>query len=164
MRPPVPLALILVSLTILGCEPKEQRPGLRLSGEVVEEDVTDWSFTDDHQTIFVETLTWYLLPHSVTTVVFRHGDDLYVPSSWRRTDSGSRRSPEGKRWVANVLRDPGVRLKIGDRIYPRRAVRVTDPELVAELYAAIGQKYERLSHRRSEGPELWFFRMDPHES
>ncbi len=154
MRPPVPLALILVSLAILGCEPKEQRPGLRLSGEVVEEDVTDWSFTDDHQTIFVETLTWYLLPHSVTTVVFRHGDHLYVPS----------RNPEGKRWVANVLRDPGVRLKIGDRIYPRRAVRVTDPELVAELYAAIGQKYERLSHRRSEGPELWFFRMDPHGS
>jgi hypothetical protein len=144
-------ALVLASIAVVGCEPKEQRPGFGLSGQVVEEAVTDWAFTDDHSTVFVETESWYLLPHSVTTVVFRHGDDLYVPS----------RNPEGKRWVSNVQRDHRVQLKIGDRIYPRRAVRVTDPTLIEEFYVAIGEKYDRLRHRPNEGPELWFFRMDP---
>ncbi len=146
-------ALIGISILISGCEPKEQRPGLWLSGEVVEEEITDWSFTDDHELIFVETTTWYVVPHSVTTVAFRHGDSLFVPS----------RNPEGKRWVANATRDPAVRLKIGDRIYRRRAVRVTDPEEIEELYGAIGRKYDRLRHRPNDAPELWFFRMDEPE-
>ncbi len=145
--------LIGISILISGCEPKEQRPGLWLSGEVVEEEIVDWSFTDDHGQIFVETATWYVVPHSVTTVVFRHGGSLFVPS----------RNPGGKRWVSNVTRDPAVRLKIGDRIYLRRAIRVTNAEEIEALYVAIGKKYDRLRHRPNEGPELWFFRMDPPE-
>ncbi len=38
-------ALLLAAAT--GCvDPKDRRPGLRLSGEVVREVITDWSFSD----------------------------------------------------------------------------------------------------------------------
>ncbi len=57
----------LVSLRLLGYEPRDQRPGLWLTGDRVTEAVTDWSFTEDHQEIFVQTRTPYLMPHSVTT-------------------------------------------------------------------------------------------------
>jgi hypothetical protein len=124
-----------------------------LFGEVVEEPVTDWSFADDHGTIAVETRTWYWIPHSVTTVSFRHAGGLYVPS----------RNPQGKRWVENVLRDPRVRLRIGDRIYERRAVRITDPALVEKLFGSLTTRSPRLRQSAEPRPELWFFRMDPRE-
>ena len=140
-----------LSLLLLACGPRGRTPGFRLFGEVVREPITDWSFTDSVQTIAVETRTWYAIPHSVTTVCFRVGDALYVPS----------RNPRGKRWVGNVERDPRVRLRIGDRVYERTAVRVTDPALTEALFGALATKYQRLRGPPGERPETWVFRMDP---
>ncbi|MBW2271299.1 MAG: hypothetical protein JRH16_22330 [Deltaproteobacteria bacterium] len=51
-------------------DPSKMIPGRALSGEVVDEIVTDWSFADDHPHIAVETRP--AAPHSVTTIVLMH--------------------------------------------------------------------------------------------
>jgi hypothetical protein len=145
-------ALALAGALAVACNPHERRPGLWLTGPVVREPVTDWSFVDGVPTIAVETRTWYGVPHSVTTICVRHAGALYVPS----------RDPQGKRWVKNVLRDPRVRLRIADRVYERRAVRVTDPDEIAALGAAIVARHPQLRPPPgAPAPELWFFRMEP---
>ncbi len=40
------LVIALVTLRIVGLDPKDRRPGLWLTGELVTQPVTDWSFTD----------------------------------------------------------------------------------------------------------------------
>ena len=73
------VALLVVFAT--GCiQPKDGRPGLRLSGDLVTEAISDWSFSNEYQEIYLETQTWYMIPHSVTTVCAALGEKLYVPS------------------------------------------------------------------------------------
>ncbi len=90
-----------------------------------------------------------------------HGPHLYIPS----------RDPRRKRWVANVLRDPRVRVGVEGRIYPARAVRITseqeaEPVVRAELRKYLGIEAE---HARAllEAPapgddraEVWLFRIE----
>src|SRR5206468_4917346 len=56
------VAVALVTLRIVGLDPKDRRPGLWLTGDLVTKPVTDWSFTDKYPTIFVQTRSWYGLP------------------------------------------------------------------------------------------------------
>ena len=110
-------------LWLSACEPKDRRPGLWLSGEPVQGPVTDWSFTDSVPEIFLETRTWYGIPHSVTVVCVAIGDRLYVPSVYRERGE----FPDERAWNRNVVRDPRVRLEIAGKLYERRAVLVEDP-------------------------------------
>lgn len=155
------LAVLVIGLA--GCEPQDRRPGLWLSGEEVEGPVEDWSFSDEHPEIFVETRTWYGIPHSVTTVCAVHDGTLYVPSLFRE---GS--YPDGKYWTSNVARDPRVRVKIGDRLYERKAVLVTDAEEREKVLAAFARKYPFWRQLRAtpaaDRPELVFFRMEPRDT
>ena len=159
------VALAFAALLATACiEPHERRPGLWLRGDVVETPVSDWSFSDAHAQIFVETRTGYLLPHSVTTVCAAAGDRLWVPSVY----FGGGSFPESRFWNRNVVRDPRVRLKIGERIYPRRAVLVTDPAQRAEALAAFAAKYpfwsDLLARPEAERPPIAILRMDPPEA
>ena len=110
----------------------------------------DWGFTDEHFTIAVESRPED--PHSVTTICFVHEGDLYVPAQ-----SGTE-----KKWTHYVVEDPRVRLKVGDRVYPASAVRVTDLEPRAVL-ASAAKKYERMAERMDEDPpgDIWLFRIGP---
>ena len=160
-----PLALAgLAALTLACVPPKDRRPGLWLSGEVVEQPVADWSFSNEHREIFVETRTWYFVPHSVTTVCAADGERLYVPSLYR----GGGSFPESRFWNRNVVRDPRVRLKIGDKLYPGEAVLVADEEERARALAAFGAKYpfwkELASTPPGERPPMAFVRIDPPEA
>jgi cysteine-rich repeat protein len=145
-----------------GCiPPDDRRPGLWLSGSEVNGPVADWSFSEAYPEIFVETRTWYLLRHSITTVCAASGDRLYVPSLY--LEGGS--FPEARRWNRNVVRDPRVRLQIGDRLYPRKAVLVTDEAERAQALAAFAAKYpfwrEIASKPPEQRPAMAFVRMDP---
>jgi hypothetical protein len=142
-------SLALSLLGFLACGPLGPLPGGRLKGEVVRDPVADWSFTDDYETIALETRPED--PYSVTTWCFAHGGYLYVPS----------REPREKTWVQNVLADSRVRLRIGDRIYERRAVRVTDEAVIDAIVPAVLAKYELERPQGDDAPEVWFFRMDP---
>ena len=87
----------LVSLRLLGYEPSDLRPGLWLTGDRVTEPVTDWSFTEQHQEIFVQTRTPYLIPHSVTTYCAFYEGDRYLFSGLlpgRRVSGRARLEPQ----------------------------------------------------------------------
>src|SRR5262245_38690606 len=165
MRPRRPsLAVAALTLAVLvGCAPRDRRPGLWLSGELVREPVGDWSFTDAEQLIFVETRTWYGIPHSVTTVCATEGGALYVPSVY----SGGGEFPEARFWNRNVVRDPRVRLQIGGRLYERQAVVVDDEAERATAIAAFARKYpfwrDLVAKPEAERPQVFLFRMDPRE-
>jgi len=160
---PVLAAVVAASALVVACSPHDRRPGTWLSGELVEEPVTDWSFTDEVQEIFVETRTWYGIPHSVTTVCAADGANLYVPSVY--FEGGE--FPEARFWNRNVVRDPRVRVQIGDRLYQRRAVLIEGAAEREAALAAFARKYpfwqELAAKPESERPRVFFFRMDPGE-
>jgi len=154
----------LVGLLVVfsaGCmDPKDRRAGLGLSGEVVSEAIDDWSFSDEYQEIFLETKTWYMIPHSVTVVCAGLGEKLYVPTLYYKGGEWP-----NKVWNANVDSDPRVRLEMGDKIYEREAVVVEDPAEVRGALQALAAKYpfwqELLSKPESERPDMAMVRMDP---
>ena len=78
------LVLGLILVRAMGFEPRERSPGLWLSGEVVTTAVTDWSFTDQIEHVYVETRTWYSIPplgHDLLHHLQRRTlPDLHLPS------------------------------------------------------------------------------------
>ncbi len=137
---------------LLRTDPVGPIAGRQLSGEEAAYP-SDWSFSDEHMTIAVETRLDD--PHSVTTICFIHEAELFVPAQ-----GGSE-----KRWTHYILDDPRVRLKIGDSIYRARAVRVTDAD-PESIVASAAKKYSQLAERAGEElPEdIWLFRIEPPES
>jgi hypothetical protein len=128
-------AACVLSITLsLACsvDPSDERPGFRLSGEVHQQPVQDWSFTSDIKEVFVETSTPYVIPHSVTIWCVTLDNQLYV-GAWEA---------DSKQWVANVRRDPNVRLKVGDKIYEQRLEPIADPATIARLDEIYARKYE----------------------
>ena len=138
---PLIVAVTLVSLRLLGYEPRDQRPGLWLTGDRVTEPVTDWSFTEGHQEIFVQTRTPYLMPHSVTTYCTVDDGDLYLFSAYYQGGV----FPDDRAWNRNVMRDPRVRLKIGDRLFDQTVSHVTDADTRAAVHASAVAKYPEWS-------------------
>jgi len=131
------VVLALLVLRVVGLDPHERRPGVWLTGERAATPVADWSFTDTYPTIFIETRSRYLVPHSVTITCVAHNGQLYLTSVYREGSP----FPQGKRWTANVMRDPHVRLKIGDRVYDETLALVTDPAERQAVLEAKARKY-----------------------
>lgn len=104
-------------------------PGLWLKGDPVTTPVTDWSFTDKIPEIKIQTQTPYLLPHSVTIWCAVYNGNLYVTSA------------RGREWVEDIIRDPHVRLKIGEQVFDRTMSIVNDPAEKAAVMEAKAKKY-----------------------
>jgi len=149
------LAVTLLALRITGLEPEYldldqlrahhmiARPGLWLKGELVTTPVTDWSFVDNvpHpgrsiNTVLVETRTPYFIPHSVRTMPFVRNGVLYIRSHQDRMDLPF---PHDKSWTSSVVRDPRVRIKIGDKLYEATMVLIADR---AQAIALLGRNPE----------------------
>lgn len=143
-RVAVLVAVIVVVLCILAIylpvDPVERRPGTGLSGELAADQNTDWAFVEGRTRAWVETRTRYLVPHSITVSAWADDGKLYV--GCRQCDT--------KTWPRNVARDNRVRVKIGDSVYERRAIRIKNP---AERAAVLGPAADR--------PGFAVFRMDP---
>ncbi len=133
------VSVTLVSLRLLGYEPRDRRAGLWLTGDRVAEPVTDWSFTENHQEIFVQTRTPYLIPHSVTTYCTVYEGDLYLFSAYYQGGV----FPDERGWNRNVMRDSRVRLKIGDRLFDQTVSHVTDAATREAVHANAVAKYPR---------------------
>ena len=121
--------------------------GKQVTGEEVSYPA-DWSFSDEHMLIAVETRTGN--PHSVTTICFVHEGDLFIPA----------REGSTKDWPAYVLADSRVRLKIGGKVYPAALERVTDMT-IADLGPSLSGKYPRLAvtSEADVPPDTWLFRV-----
>ncbi len=157
------LVLALVVLRITGFSPigdipgPGNYPGLWLSGEVVTTPVTDWSFASQYKTDKVQTRTWYMIPHSVTTGSIVHNGQLYLTSMF----AAGVPFPEGKSWVMNVMRDPHVRIRFGNKLYDGVLSHVTDPDERAAVLAPRAKQNPRLLASNTDGPVLHLFRVLP---
>ena len=141
---------IAISLTVAcSIEPSDERPGLGLAGEVHQQAIEDWSFTEDSGEIFIETVTSYWIPHSVTAWCVTVGDDLYVSADYA----------DRKSWVANVARNPNVRLKIKGKIYEQKLVAVTDPETIDSIDSGWAGKYEYEEEEVDEDMTVGYWRV-----
>ena len=132
--------VIYVGLILVPMDPVERRPGMGLGGDLAPAQETDWSFLEGRTQAWLEMHTWYLIPHSITVSVWADDGILYVGC----------RACDTKVWPKHVARDDQVRLKIGEVIYERRAIRITDP---AERGKIMGG--------RDVGPGYALFRLDP---
>ena len=143
-RVAIVVAVLVVAIYVLAIfvpvDPVERRPGTGLSGDLAADQNTDWAFVEGRTRAWVETRTRYLVPHSITVSAWADDGELYV--GCRQCDT--------KTWPRNVARDNRVRLKIGDSVYERRAIRITDPD---EREAVLGPA--------ADSPGLAVFRMDP---
>ncbi len=133
----VVLALGLLTLRFIGFEPRDRSPGLWVTGEVVTTPIVDWSFTQSIEEIFVETRTWYYIPHSVTTYCSIYNGELYLFSAYYQGGE----FPDNRYWNQNVLRDPRVRLKIGNQLFERTVSHVTDPKEREAVHQTFVDKY-----------------------
>ncbi|MEE3330816.1 MAG: hypothetical protein VX246_08090 [Myxococcota bacterium] len=111
----------------------------------------NWDFSEEAYTVAVETRPED--PHSVTTLAWVHEGSLHVPAM----------NGTNKKWTQIVLDDSRVRIKVGDRVFPAKLVRValTDPEPFLDSAAV---KYSQIAENREDGelPEdIWMFRVEP---
>ena len=148
------LRLCLV-LALAGCGPLGPLSGGKLDGPVRTQPVENWSFVAAQETCQVETNP--AEPHSVNTWCLGDGARLYVPTSMIRGP----KQPGERAWVVNVGADPRVRIRIGDDVYERVAVRVTDGAEYDAARAALEQKYALDPAERDPEREIWIFRLDP---
>ncbi len=141
-----------VALTV-GCQPTDERPGLWLSGEVEAGPVRDWSFSDANEEIFVETRTWYCVRHSVTIWGATQGGRFYLPSLYYDEEE----FPNARFWNRNLVRDPRVRVKIGERLFDGTAELVTDESEWNRAAGAFGRKYPAFEEYGREPGAKWIF-------
>ncbi len=130
------LIILLIVLRITGLDPRDRRPGLWLTGNLVSTPVSDWSFTDNVPQIHLQTESGYWLPHSVTINCIAYNHQLYVASVY--PGSGPRT------WNENVMRNPHVRIQIGNQLYDRTLTLVTDPAEKEAVLQARAKKYPQL--------------------
>jgi hypothetical protein len=133
------LVVALIVLRFTGLSPHDRIPGLWLKGNLVTTPVTDWSFTDKYETVKVQTNTWYMIPHSVTTYCVAYNGQLYLTSVYPPGVV----YPHGRNWNTNVARDPHVRIKIGDNVYDRVLSFVTDPAEHEAVFQMKRKKYPK---------------------
>jgi len=142
--------------------------GFWLTGDPVTTPVTDWSFADAAQTVRIETRTWYFVPHFVRTYIARNDAQLYLFSEYFAPKPGQpdhrNEFPDARFWNRMVVRDPRIRVKIGDRLFQMRAYPLTDSNQVAVARQAFLTKYEDV-RKEQESPEarrskLYFFRLE----
>ena len=87
-------------------------PGGELQGELVNEQVTDWSFVTDP---FMDLETRPEEPYSVELNYIVKDGRLYIDPA------------EGRRWLGYLRAEPRVRVRFGGKIYPLTAVLVGSP-------------------------------------
>lgn len=91
-------------------------------------------------------------PRTLTTWSLVHEGRLHVPADFLTP---------WKRWPAQVLADPRVRLRLGGEVFRCRAERVSDPETIEALRRAIAEKYDLDPEGRAARVEVWWFRVVP---
>jgi len=139
---------LLAALVTLACGPIGPIPGGRLSGELETTVPSDWSFTDAHDTVQLET--GGADPYSVNVWATAMRGDLYIAAG-----SGAE-----SRWARNIEADPKVRLRVEGGVYELRAVRVPlTPEIERDFLAAVQAKYD-FERDPEDEDDAWLYRME----
>jgi hypothetical protein len=104
------------------------------SGERVTTPVTDWSFVRDTREVEFQLLD---PARSRTTWIIEHEGKAYIPSGYMTTWWGKL----WKQWPLEAEKDPRVLLRVGDKVYERKLVRIESGPLLAPLTAELARKY-----------------------
>ncbi len=142
-------AALVAAVAVLGCQPEDETPGLWLRGEIAPTRVDDWRFTNDIEEIFVETRSWYGIPHSTTIWCVELGGELFIGSY----------GDQKKTWERNVARDPHAKLGISGKLYAVTVAPVTEPGRVEALDAVYAQKYDMAEVFGDAIPKWWYYRV-----
>src|SRR5512145_3515976 len=104
------------------------------SGELVSGPEPDWSFVRD-----VREVEFQLLDpaRSRTTWILHHEGKAYIPCGYMTTWWGK----IWKRWPLEAEKDPRIVLRVGDRLFERRLVRIEGGPAVEPLLAELRRKY-----------------------
>ena len=151
------LALLLGSALCLACGPSGPIgpfAGGALSGEVGSSQVRDWSFAAEIETAQLETRPDD--PHSVNTWFVGIGPSLYVPTSMIRGP----KTPSERSWVSHVSIDPQVRVRLGEQVFERLALRVADVSEYERARAALEAKYDLDIADRDPERTIWIYRLE----
>jgi hypothetical protein len=136
-----------MTLVAIGCQPRDETPGLWLRGEVVAERVDDWSFTREIDEIFVETRPWYGIAHSTTIWCVDLDGQLYVGSY----------GDDRKTWEKNIAREPRSELAIEGKLYRVSLTPVTSDPRIRALDAVYAQKYDMVEVFGDEVPSWRYY-------
>jgi hypothetical protein len=154
---------------------------LGISGTPVTSPITDWSFADGVRTVQIETHPWWLIPYTVTVSFATLDNTLYLYAEYKAPLPGKPdlrdTFPQVRAWNRNLMRDPRIRVKVGDRLITGTAEHVPEPPGVTpELSFEGTSEYERVRkafcdkfpgiRRNAEGPpekrdKMHFFRVNP---
>ena len=152
------LALLLGTAFLLGCGPLGPFAGGALSGEVGPSQLRDWSFAAEIETAQLETRPDK--PHSVNTWFVGIGPSLYVPTSMIRGP----KTPSERSWVRHVSIDPRVRIRLGEQVFERLAVRATQQPEYERARAALEAKYDLDVADRDPERTIWIYRLEARRS
>jgi hypothetical protein len=127
------------------------------SGELVGGPEPDWSFVRD-----VREVQFQLLEpaRSRTTWILDHEGKAYIPCGYMTTWWGKL----WKQWPHEVEKDPRIILRIGDKLYERKLVRIQDGPVIAPLLAELGRKYlpgREIPMEAVTSGYLWLFELAP---
>jgi len=154
----VGVLVVAVLAAGLGCGPIGPFSGGRLVGDPGSADISDWSEWSDEETIQLETNPDD--PHSVTTWFVAIGPSFYVPTSMILGPD----KPSEREWVANVEKDPRVRIRVAGLVYERKAVKLGAGSEYDAALAALDEKYDESPSDRDLEREIWIYRMEPRSS
>jgi hypothetical protein len=126
MRKAVALATVTAVLCACG-GPIGPVPGAKLDGELVVWP-TDWSFTDEHENVLLETNPTD--PYSVTMWGVSLDQDFFIAAS----------DPQA-RWVTFIAQDNRIVLSVAGQLYAGRADLVVDSAIINRIGDRYGSKY-----------------------
>ena len=127
------------------------------SGTLVTGPEPDWSFVHDVQEVQFQLLE---PARSRTTWILDHEGKAYIPSGYMTTWWGK----IWKQWPHEAEKDPRILLRIGDKLYERRLVRVQEGPVVAPLLTELSRKYvggREIPMEAVTSGYLWLFELAP---
>jgi hypothetical protein len=127
------------------------------TGELVGGPEPDWSFVRDVQEVEFQLME---PPRSRTTWILDHEGKAYIPCGYMTTWWGRL----WKKWPHEAEKDPRILLRIGDKLYERKLVRIQDGPAVAPLLAELSRKYaggRDIPMEAVTSGYLWLYELAP---
>ena len=129
------------------------------SGELAGGPEPDWSFVHEVREVEFQLLN---PARSRTTWILDHEGKAYIPCGYMTTWWGKL----WKQWPHEAEKDPRILLRVGDRLYERKLVRIQEGPLVAPLLAELSRKYangEPIPMEMVTSNYLWLYELAPRD-
>jgi hypothetical protein len=125
------------------------------SGQLVTGPEPDWAFAHELQEVEFQLLD---PERSRTTWIIEHEGKIYIPSGYMTSWWGKL----WKQWPHEAEKDGRVVLRVGDKLYERTLVRVSNGPLLAPITAELSRKYAggaEIPVEAVTSGELWIFEL-----